>query len=67
MIETKLQPSVLPHAIIYWCLDGEIYFRTVCYDERELELALARHADPNDFYSNYSPSVDYIEKGRWAS
>ena len=49
MLETKLQPSVLPHAIIYWRLDGEIYFKTVCYDEWELELALARHADQTIF------------------
>lgn len=51
-----------PHAIIIWKRDGQQVSKTICYDEQELEEALARHIDGQDYYHQFKPSVHMMEE-----
>lgn len=53
--------GVKPHAIILWYKGEQATSKTICYDEQELQQALARHNTPGDFYNTLEPSIHLME------
>lgn len=45
-----------PTAIVLWLVDGEARFKTVCYDEDEIQKTVKRSEIEGDFYHGY----DYL-------
>lgn len=55
----RLGFDVTPYAVIIWRDGDEAKSKTICYDELEVQVALAMHADPKGFYHQYEPRVYY--------
>lgn len=51
--------GVTPFAVIIWRDGDEAKSKTICYDELEVQVALAMHTDPNGFYHKFQPNVYY--------
>jgi len=51
--------GVKPYAVIIWRNGDENKSKTICFDERELQVALAMHVNPNGFYHRYEPKIYY--------
>ncbi|MFJ7663933.1 hypothetical protein ACIQXW_16305 [Lysinibacillus sp. NPDC097162] len=51
--------GVKPYAIVIWRDGDEAKSKTICFDELDLQVALAMHADAKGFYHQYEPKVYY--------
>jgi len=51
--------GVTPYAVIIWRDGDEAKSKTICFDELELQVALAMHDNPKGFYHQYEPKVYY--------
>lgn len=51
--------GVKPYAVIIWRKGDENKSKTICFDECELQTALAMHINPNGFYHRYEPKIYY--------
>lgn len=42
--------NIPPYAVVFWFVDGEARYRTVCYDAQELEMAIERSKNPSSVH-----------------
>lgn len=59
MNPTFLGFGVTPYAVIIWRDGDEAKSKTICFDEYELQVAMAMHDNPKGFYHHYEPKVYY--------
>jgi len=53
--------SFKPYAVIMWTKDEEPIAKTICYNQGDVDRALARHADQGDWYSQFTPMVHGVD------
>ena len=49
--------GIEPYIVLEWHDETGPRFKTVCYNEAEMNEMLERHNDSTDFYSNYIPKA----------
>lgn len=57
MIDLVGFKGVEPYIVLEWHDETGPRFKTICYDEEEMNEMLARHNDSTDFYSKYTLKV----------
>lgn len=61
MIRTGRAMSFKPYAVIMWVKGEEPIAKTICYNQDDVNRALARHADKCDWYSQFTPMVHGVD------